>query len=159
SMSLPAVFAPFELDGRLLVDGGIVRNLPSQEARNLGADVLICSDVSDPLLQGRDLRSFVDVLMQTVRFQMEASTAEQRQLCDVLITPDLRGLSATAFNQPLPWIARGATAAQRSLAAIKRAVGGDAAAQTSIRRRGIAADSESVALDAVNVEGTRPDGV
>ena len=49
SMALPSVFAPVELGGVVLIDGGVVRNLPAHDARALGADVLICSDVTDPL--------------------------------------------------------------------------------------------------------------
>src|ERR1700683_1061451 len=52
SMSAPGVFAPVELDGRLLVDGGLAENLPINVARAMHADVLIVSDVSFPL-QGR----------------------------------------------------------------------------------------------------------
>ena len=89
SLSLPGVFRPVTIDGRLLVDGGIARNLPSEEAKALGADILICSDVSEPPVDAVNLRSLFDVLMQTITFQMEASTAEQRSLCDVLIRPDI----------------------------------------------------------------------
>ncbi len=50
SMSAPGVFAPVELNGRLLVDGGLAENLPINVARAMHADVLIVSDVSFPLL-------------------------------------------------------------------------------------------------------------
>ena len=62
-MSLPGVFAPVVIDGRVLVGGGVARNLPSTEARLLGADILICSDVSEPLGDAKELRSFFDVVM------------------------------------------------------------------------------------------------
>ncbi|MEM6647662.1 MAG: patatin-like phospholipase family protein, partial [Bacteroidota bacterium] len=47
SMSLPGVFAPVEIDGRRYLDGGLARNLPAEDARALGADVLVCVDVSE----------------------------------------------------------------------------------------------------------------
>jgi NTE family protein len=62
-------------------------------ARASGADIVLCSDVADPLAKGEQLRSMSDVLMQTITFQMQASTAEQRALCDIYIRPDISGLS------------------------------------------------------------------
>ena len=46
TISLPGVFAPFPLDGRLLVDGGVLNNLPADVVRGMGADVVIAVDVS-----------------------------------------------------------------------------------------------------------------
>ena len=45
SMSIPAVFAPVELDGRLLVDGGMVDNIPLDVAREMGVDLAIVVDI------------------------------------------------------------------------------------------------------------------
>lgn len=45
SMSIPAVFAPVELDGRLLVDGGMVDNIPVDVAREMGVDLAIVVDI------------------------------------------------------------------------------------------------------------------
>jgi NTE family protein len=112
SMSAPSIFPPVRLDGRLLVDGGIVRNLPAQEARALGADVLVCSDVSGPLVSASELGSLVDVLSQAITIQMLAAVAEQRPLCDVYIQPDITGLSATAFGESREALARGSAAAE-----------------------------------------------
>src|SRR6185437_3430246 len=88
SMALPSVFAPVELADTAHIDGGVVRNLPAQDARALGADVLICSDVTDPLEPRDSIVSLVDVLVQSVSFRVWDSEAEQRSKCDVVILPD-----------------------------------------------------------------------
>ena len=111
SMSLPSIFEPVTLDGRLLMDGGIVRNLPASDARQRGADVVICSDVSDPLAAAAELRSLTDVLMQTIVFQSNASTTAERRLCDVYIHPDITGLTAVNFDNPALILSRGTLAA------------------------------------------------
>src|SRR6266487_3401355 len=64
SMALPSVFSPVELADTSVIDGGVIRNLPAQDARALGADVLICSDVTDPLEPRDSIVSLVDVLVQ-----------------------------------------------------------------------------------------------
>ena len=122
SMSLPGLFTPVEVNGRLLTDGGIVRNLPAQEARAMGADVLICSDVSSTLAAAADLQSLVDVLMQTITFQIHASTMEQRKLCDIYIRPDVEGLEGLTFDRAAVWMERGA-AATRAVLPELRAMG------------------------------------
>ena len=107
SMALTGVIQPVRLSGRLLMDGAVARNLPAQDARALGADFLICSDVSGPLLKGDDLRSIVDIVIQTVAFQMAEHNEQQRRLCDVLIQPDVKGLSTFSFEDVDEWTKRG----------------------------------------------------
>jgi NTE family protein len=127
SMSLPSVFAPAALDGRILLDGGLVRSLPAQDVRALGADIVICSDVSEPLLDASQLRTMLDVLNQAVGYHGNESTLEERKRCDVYIRPNLDGLDGFSFEHAADWIARGdsATEAVRGrLRAIVAAAGG-----------------------------------
>ncbi len=49
SMSVPGLYAPVELDGRLLVDGGIANNLPIDVARQMGVHLVIAIDIATPL--------------------------------------------------------------------------------------------------------------
>jgi NTE family protein len=51
SMTIPSLLEPIEIDGRLLVDGGIVRNLPASDIKERGADIIIAIDVSAPLFE------------------------------------------------------------------------------------------------------------
>jgi NTE family protein len=115
SMSIPGLFTPVTLGGRLLTDGGLARNLPARDARELGADMLICSDVSDPPASPAELRSLVGVLLQTITFQKYASTAEERPLCDVYVRPALEDIPSLAFDRAPEWVARGAAAARAAL--------------------------------------------
>jgi len=118
SMALPSVFAPVELDDSLLIDGGVIRNLPAQDARALGANVLICSDVTDPLEPRDSLRSLADVLLQSVSFRIWDSQATQRAQCDVLIVPEVRGFSSASFTRGRELIARGEAAARAAVPGI-----------------------------------------
>ncbi len=126
SIAIPGVIRPLRLGDRLLVDGAVSRNLPAQDARAMGADIVICSDVSDPLEQAEDLSSLFDILLQTVAFRMQASTERQRALCDVLIDVNTEGLSSFAFDRGREWAARGELAARAlgdTLLAIRQRVG------------------------------------
>ena len=110
SAGLPGAVEPLMLDRRLLVDGAMSRNLPAVDARELGADFVICSDVSEPIDAAEDLRSFVDVLSQLASLSMLESTLEQRSLCDVLVLPDVEGLTSFDFDRVDEWVARGEAA-------------------------------------------------
>src|SRR5688500_6702984 len=130
SMAINGAIQPIRINGRLLMDGAVARNLPAQDARALGADILICSDVSGPLLKGDDLRSIVDIVIQTVAFQMAQHNEEQRRLCDVLIQPDVKGLSTFSFEKVDEWIRRGEAATARHSDTLRRLA---AVADTSSR--------------------------
>lgn len=102
SMSIPGVYAPVERQGRLLVDGGIANNLPISVARSLGADVVIAVDITDPLLDAEKLKEAFSVLGQLTTLLTRRNTDQQlAQLGDrdVLIRPDLQGLTSADFYQ------------------------------------------------------------
>lgn len=112
TMSIPGVFDPVWLNGKLLIDGGVIRNLPASDAVALGADLLICSDVTEPLARAGSIRSAFDVLFQTVSFRMVSSTEDERSLCDILIVPGSDGESGFSFANVEAWIERGVRAAE-----------------------------------------------
>ena len=111
SMAIPTVVTPVEIDGRLLVDGGIVRNFPVQDVIDMGADFVIGVDVGAPLRHRSEISSLFDVMDQVMSFRGDKSTAEQRAKCDILITPDISGLSAASFDLVNNIIQRGEKAA------------------------------------------------
>ena len=115
SGGLPTVFTPTRIDGRLLVDGGIVRNLPVEDATAIGADIVIAVDVGQPLLEEEEIQTFINVMNQVIAFQGATSTLEQRELADILIAPDIEGLSLLGFDDIPEIIRRGEEAARAEL--------------------------------------------
>lgn len=134
SLSIPAAFAPVEIDGRLLIDGGLARNLPAQDALELGADWLICSDVSEPLSPQDSLRNLAEILNQTIAYRMWESTEEQRSLCDVLIVSDVPSSLSTGFDRSEEIIEFGTVAAEAALDSLAR-LGLPAAPAGAVRDR------------------------
>ncbi len=100
SMSIPGVFAPVEIDGKMLVDGGVANNLPVDVARSMGADIVIAVDISTNL-SGRDqLTSSVEITAQLTSIMIQRNTANQiRTLTerDILIRPDLGNIATGDF--------------------------------------------------------------
>lgn len=102
SMSIPAVFAPVELDGRLLVDGGMTDNIPLDVAREMGVDVAIVVDIGTPLRSRKQLNTVVDVLNQSITLMTRRNSEEQLAALhpnDVLIEPPLASFGVTDFGK------------------------------------------------------------
>jgi NTE family protein len=115
SMSIPGAFTPIEIDGRLLIDGGMVRNLPVDVARSMGAQVVIAVNVGTPLAKREELKSALDVAQQMINILTEQNV--ERSLtelgaADILIAPDLHEFSASDFANGKAIIARGEAAAR-----------------------------------------------
>ena len=94
SMSIPGVFAPVDLDGMVLVDGGMVNNYPVDVALAMGADYIIGVDVQSPLLKASELKSVKDIFGQIINLQGEKKYRENLRNTDVLIKVDVTGYSA-----------------------------------------------------------------
>jgi NTE family protein len=115
SMSIPGAFAPAEVGGRLLGDGGLVRNLPVEAARDLGADVIIAVNVGTPLLPREALSSALGVAQQMINILTEANveaSLERLRSHDILISPDLSGVSFVDFQRGAELIEIGERAAR-----------------------------------------------
>jgi NTE family protein len=121
SMAVPAVFAPMEIDGRLLVDGGLSNNVPVSVVRALGADRVIAVDVGSPLFSREQLRTPADVAFQMVSVLMKERTDRELALLgegDVLLSPELGEFSAADFAGASSVIATGEAAARTAASAL-----------------------------------------
>ena len=117
SMSAPGVFSPAQRDGRLLVDGGLVENLPIDTARAMGVDVLIVVDVSFPLYLRDELTSPLEVTNQAFAILIRGRTIEQRQKLlptDIVLDPPLGRFPSTDFSRVPQALRAGEEAARGS---------------------------------------------
>jgi NTE family protein len=101
SLAVPGVFAPVRVNQRLVVDGGLVRNLPIDLARKMGADIIIAVNVGTPLAPEKNLGSALGVAQQMINILTEQNV--QRSIKelgpdDVLISPELSGISFLDFR-------------------------------------------------------------
>ncbi|MBT8144697.1 MAG: patatin-like phospholipase family protein [Gammaproteobacteria bacterium] len=118
SMAVPGVFAPVEIDGQLLVDGGIANNMPIDVARAMGADIVIAVDVQYPLDNRDDLRSAVDITNQLITIVVMREAEKQLATLradDILIVPPLSGIGSSAFERTVDAMRLGYEAAINDL--------------------------------------------
>jgi NTE family protein len=123
SMAAPGLFTPIEIDGRMLVDGGLVSNLPVQTARDMGADVVIAIDIGSPLRKRENIHSPLDVTDQMIGILVGQNVKAQKELLgpnDLLISPALGELGFSDFSKSAEAIAAGEAAATAALPALRR---------------------------------------
>jgi NTE family protein len=121
SMSVPSLFSPVKLDGRLLVDGGVTNNLPVDIAREMGADILIVIDISTPLKDEDDLDSLFAVTGQLTRLLTGLNTKASRDslsVGDVLLVPELGDITSSQFDRSEEAIVIGEAEARKNMAAL-----------------------------------------
>ena len=115
SMSIPAVFAPVEINGQLLVDGGMVDNIPVDVAREMGVDIVIVVDIGTPLRGRKQLNTVFDILNQSITLMTRSNSEVQLASLkpdDILIQPALASYGATDFGRSLDIINAGYRATQ-----------------------------------------------
>ncbi len=99
SLAIPSVFTPIKIDSALLLDGGIYRNFATQEAVEMGADIIIGSYTGYRWKEENELDNVADILKQ-ISFSLSYNDFEhQRKLANYLIIPDLKGLSSLDFSR------------------------------------------------------------
>ncbi len=123
SMSVPAAFAPLKVGGRLMVDGGLMDNVPIDVVRRMGAQRVVAVDVGEPLLPESELNSPVAITLQMITVLMANRTRESLATLggdDVLIRPALGDIASTDFERAVDTIALGEAAAEAMLPQLRR---------------------------------------
>jgi NTE family protein len=114
SASLPGIFPPVELDGRLLCDLGVIASLPAQIARRFGPSPIIGVDVASRL-RTAEYKTALDVLMRMMEIGESMFREELRQAADALIEPDVGNIHWADFSRSESLIQIGRTAAREVL--------------------------------------------
>lgn len=98
SVAIPTLMTPARIGDKLYVDGMIARNFPVQDIVDMGADIIIGSDVGIELTENRD-HNIVSIFNQLLAFYSTNSTPQQKKLATFVITPDIRNFSPVDFNE------------------------------------------------------------
>lgn len=122
SMAIPGVFTPVRTEDRVLVDGGILNNFPTDVARELGAEIVIGVDVQADLMKEDKLESVSGVIPQIINLLCMNKHEANVKLADLVIRPDMKGYTAASFSARAidSLLARGKVAALQQWSEIMR---------------------------------------
>lgn len=154
SMSLPGIFQPVEMEGRILLDGGLANQVPVDVVRAMGADIVIAVDVGTPLTVFDEHASVLEVVSQLTTMMTTRNAADQLstlKAADVLIVPALGTEVATGdFSKAGDALRIGAAAAEAAAPQLAGlAIGNEAYHRLHARRH---ASSQPVVVEFVRFD-------
>ncbi|MEO5775589.1 MAG: patatin-like phospholipase family protein [Flavobacterium sp.] len=107
SSAFPSLFSPVEIDGKLLIDGGVINNYPVEEIRKMGADIVIGVDVQDDLKDRKSLKDATRILVQITNLDMIREMKNKQRLTDIYIKPDVSNYGVISFSEGREIIKKG----------------------------------------------------
>ena len=120
SGAFPSLFQPVNIDGQLLIDGGVVNNYPIDELRAKGMDIIIGVDVQDGLASREEMTSAPDVLLQINNFRTINDMKLKSKKTDIYIKPNIKDFSVVSFSEGKKIIENGRVAAIEQLEALSQ---------------------------------------
>lgn len=132
SIAIPAVFTAVVRDGRKLVDGGVVNNLPVDVILDMGADYVIGVNASQGLRPAEQLFTPIDIIYQMGSFQNAQIFKINKEMADLFIEPDLEEFNAASFSDAREIVERGKKIARKFYPELEKL----AIAQKAASRRG-----------------------
>jgi len=157
SMAIPGVFTPQELDGKVLADGGIVDNLPTDVVRQMNADVVIAVDIVTQPPTPTQFESVSGVLTRAVDVMVLDNERRALQLADIVVSLDLGKLGAFDYDQSETIINLGYKAAAARAAALRPFALSDADWQTYVAERETRKRSPEKFAEVLEVTGVSGD--
>jgi len=161
SMAIPGGFAPVEIDGHLLVDGGVSNNMAVDVAKKMGADIVIAVNIGTPLSTRKDLGSFLGIIDQITNILTNRNVEAQIRILgpsDTLLTPDMGTVTTASFEKMGEAIKIGEQTARDSQEALSRySVSPDAyraIRSKQLRKASPLGDIDFVRMDQESVLGT-----
>lgn len=121
SSAIPGVFEPVEFEGKLLVDGGVMDNIPISVARERGADIIIAVDISENV-QNFDITNLVDVTIQAVNIMFNENVKNKKKDADILISPAVGNVAMMDFTQKKRCMQAGIDATQKAMPEIRKKI-------------------------------------
>jgi len=121
SCSIPVVFQPVEHQGGLLVDGGLLDNLPVSVARERGADLVIAVDISVNV-ENHDITNLIEVIVQSINIMAAENMRRRKQEADVLISPAVGSVGMMDFGQKKLCMQAGIEATQKAMPEIRKKI-------------------------------------
>lgn len=157
SMSVPGAFSPFPYKNHVLVDGGLAQNLPVEQAKAMGADIIIAVNAGTPLGKSKDIHSVAGVMGQMIGILTERNVDHSKSLLtekDILITTDLTGFNAGDFQKAEAIIEAGEKSAQKYERQLKRlAISQKAFEQWNLARQSAVQPPQARQVASVQVQG------
>jgi NTE family protein len=123
SCSIPGIFEPTEIEGRLLVDGGLVNDVPTDVVKDMKADRVIGVDLNADRVVPKRPENLIEVFYRSLNILIYNSAQRARRVADVMVVPRLEGFAYHDLSRLDELIARGESAMRDKIKIVKKIVG------------------------------------
>ncbi|MFY7936235.1 MAG: patatin-like phospholipase family protein [Flavobacterium sp.] len=120
SSSVPSIFYPIEIEGKLLIDGGVTNNYPVEKLKELGAEYIIGVDVQEELKDRKELQGITTIFGQISNFNTQSQMKSKRKLTNVYIKPEIKGYTVLSFENGKKIIENGEYATRKFLSELMK---------------------------------------
>lgn len=120
SSSVPSIFYPIEIEGKLLIDGGVTNNYPVEKLKELGAEYIIGVDVQEELKDRKELQGITTIFGQISNFNTQSQMKSKRKLTNVYIKPEIKGYTVLSFENGKKIIENGEYATRNFLSELMK---------------------------------------
>jgi len=157
SMAVPGAFTPVRMGNRVLVDGGILNNIPVEVVKSMGADIIIAVDVGASAAAKGDnseFRSLGSIVGRTYSLMQRPNQEKQLALADLVISPSLSKSSASQFHLAEDIIPTGRKAAEQMAEQLSQYAVASPAFQTYLKKQRKKRTNE-IQVTAVRIDGNQ----
>ena len=99
TMALPGLFSPWKVGSEVMVDGGVLNNLPVDVAKNMGSEVVIAVALRSQGIEGKPPSSILGIANRTLDIQVVGNQERNMGLADILLMPELGGFGSLSFDR------------------------------------------------------------
>ena len=153
TMSIPGAFAPVRDKDRVLVDGGLVNNLPTDVVKEMGADIVIAVHLDTQPMAAEDIKSLLNVLDQSMRVVIAESELRGMARADAVVSVPVGTYSTTDYKKHDPIMQKGYEAAEAKARLLEKFALNDAEWQEYVQHREARKRTLAPVPQFINVEG------
>ncbi|MBT2621484.1 MULTISPECIES: patatin-like phospholipase family protein [Chryseobacterium] len=99
SSAFPSLMDPVKVGDSIYIDGAMTVNYPSKPLKDKGIDIVIGVDLNQDLSKREDLTNIIAILNQIIDMNIHKDTKRQYKYTDINIKPNLKGMSATSYDE------------------------------------------------------------
>lgn len=155
SMAIPSIFKPVKIEEKKLVDGGIIRNFPVKDVKDLGADYVIGSNVSGDLIATEKINDIFQIITQIATFREDEESKKQQKLCDFYIFHPLSGFATGSFSAAADIIKEGIKKGNELYPLFKKMADSLNAIYGPIEAAPVKNHQDSVKISALEIKGLK----
>jgi NTE family protein len=156
TMSLPAIFAPWRVGDKMLVDGAVLNNLPVDVVKRMGADIVIAVALDTPPITDKDVKSFFGVAGRSISIMIMDNERRSLAMADIVVAADLKGFTGTQYDRSEEFIRVGYEGAASKANVLRRFALSQEEYDEHVRLRLQRRRPETITPKFISISGTTP---